>query len=92
MKVIVIGAGIAGLTLGLACQRAGIDVKIYEKTNELRNIGGGILVWPHGMRYLQWLGLSHSVEPYLSSIKNAISLAIPMKKSSAKISRTFVNW
>jgi 2-polyprenyl-6-methoxyphenol hydroxylase-like FAD-dependent oxidoreductase len=69
MKVIVIGAGVAGLTLGLACQRAGIDVKIYEKTNELRNIGGGILVWPHGMRYLQWLGLSHCTEPYLSSIK-----------------------
>ncbi|HTM63774.1 MAG TPA: NAD(P)-binding protein, partial [Gammaproteobacteria bacterium] len=32
----IIGAGIAGLTLGLACQRAGLEVKIYEKAAALK--------------------------------------------------------
>lgn len=64
MKVIIIGAGIAGLTSALACHRAGFEVKIFEKTNHLQNIGGGILLWPYGIRYLDWLGLSHCLDPY----------------------------
>tara|TARA_R110000868_G_scaffold350501_2_gene611715 strand:+ start:818 stop:1993 length:1176 start_codon:yes stop_codon:yes gene_type:complete len=57
MKVIIIGAGIAGLTFGLACQQAGWDVRIIEKAKKLECIGGGILLWPHGLRYLESLGL-----------------------------------
>lgn len=69
MKVIIIGAGIAGLTFGLACQRAGIEVKIYDKARELRNIGGGILIWPHGLRYLKWLGMEDWLTPFQVSVK-----------------------
>jgi 2-polyprenyl-6-methoxyphenol hydroxylase-like FAD-dependent oxidoreductase len=69
MKVIIIGGGVAGLTMALACQRAGFTVKIYEKSITLRSIGGGILVWPHGIRYLNWLGLSHCLDPYWISLK-----------------------
>ncbi len=64
MKVIIIGSGIAGLTLAIACQRHGIEVVIYEKAKQLQNIGGGILLWPHGLRYLDWLGLSDNIKPY----------------------------
>lgn len=69
MKIIIIGAGIAGLTLGIVCQRAGIEVKIYEKASYLKNIGGGILLWPHGLRYLKWLGLSSCLDETYISIK-----------------------
>jgi 2-polyprenyl-6-methoxyphenol hydroxylase-like FAD-dependent oxidoreductase len=62
MKIIIVGAGIAGLTLGLACQRAGFDVKIYEKAKQLENIGGGLLLWPHAMRYLNDLGLMECLQ------------------------------
>jgi 2-polyprenyl-6-methoxyphenol hydroxylase-like FAD-dependent oxidoreductase len=70
MKIIIVGAGIAGLTFGLACHRAGIDVTIYDKAKELRNIGGGILLWPHGVRYLKWLGLSDCLAPFQVTIHN----------------------
>ncbi len=69
MKIIIIGAGIAGLTFGLACQRAGMDVKIYDKAKALRNIGGGILLWPHGMRYLEWLGIADCLHPFWVSVR-----------------------
>jgi len=64
MKIIIIGSGIAGLTLSLACQRSGMQVSIYEKAQQLKNIGGGILLWPHGLRYLNWLGLADCLRPY----------------------------
>lgn len=69
MKIIIVGAGIAGLTLGLACQRQGMDVKLYEKASALQNIGGGILLWPHGIRYLEWLGLADYWTPFKVPIK-----------------------
>lgn len=69
MKVIVIGAGMAGLTFTLACQRMGVKVKLYEKAKQLRNIGGGLLLWPHGRRYLEWLGLADGLKPYEVSVR-----------------------
>lgn len=69
MKIIIVGAGIAGLTLALACHNAGMEVKIYDKARSLRNIGGGILIWPHGLRYLKWLGLSHCLDSFYTPIK-----------------------
>jgi len=69
MKIIIIGAGISGLTLALACQKAGMEVKIYENAKKLRNIGGGLLLWPHGTRYLEWLGLSDCLQPYRVPVK-----------------------
>lgn len=69
-KVIIIGAGIAGLTLAAACYRAGIKTKIYDKAKQLRNIGGGLLLWPHSKRYLEWLGLFDCIKSYYIPVKN----------------------
>ncbi len=68
MKIVIIGAGVAGLTLGLACQRAGMDVRIFDKAKELRTIGGGILLWPHGLQFLDELGLSDCLRPAWMSV------------------------
>lgn len=64
MKICIIGAGVAGLTLAVACQRAGIQAEVYERATELTTIGGGILLWPHGQRYLEWIGLQHILAPF----------------------------
>ena len=39
LKAIVIGAGMAGLTAGIAMRQAGYEVEIYEKTRKLRPAG-----------------------------------------------------
>lgn len=62
MKIIVVGAGIAGLTFGLACHARGMQVKIVDKAKALQSIGGGIFLWPHAVRYLQELGLYESIQ------------------------------
>ncbi len=56
-RVLVSGAGIGGLSAGLALKRAGFDVTVYERHPELRTAGAGLNVWPNGVRVLYDLGL-----------------------------------
>jgi 2-polyprenyl-6-methoxyphenol hydroxylase-like FAD-dependent oxidoreductase len=64
MDVIVVGAGIGGLTLGLMLHRKGVPVRIYESAPEIRPIGVGISILPHASRELCLLGL----EPALTRV------------------------
>ena len=41
-EIIIVGAGIGGLTLGLALHAAGIPCRIFESAAEIRPIGVGI--------------------------------------------------
>jgi gamma-glutamyltranspeptidase / glutathione hydrolase len=50
--MIIIGAGIGGLTLGLALPRAGISCRIYEAAPAIEPIGVGVNVLPHATREL----------------------------------------
>jgi 2-polyprenyl-6-methoxyphenol hydroxylase-like FAD-dependent oxidoreductase len=56
-EVIIVGAGIGGLTLGLTLQQAGIKCTIFESVPELRAIGVGINLLPHATRELAAIGL-----------------------------------
>jgi 2-polyprenyl-6-methoxyphenol hydroxylase-like FAD-dependent oxidoreductase len=49
-EVIVVGAGIGGLTLGIALHQAGIPCRIFESVAELRTVGVGINLLPHATR------------------------------------------
>src|ERR1700676_1073099 len=55
--VIIVGAGIGGLTLGLALHAAKIPCRIFESAVEIRPIGVGINLLPHATRELAALGL-----------------------------------
>ena len=44
MKVIVVGAGIGGLTTHLVCKRAGFEVDHYERQPRLGPGGAGIVL------------------------------------------------
>ena len=55
--ILVVGAGIAGLTLGLCLQEKGIPCRILEKSPAIKPLGVGINVLPHATRVLHTLGL-----------------------------------
>ena len=61
LKAIIIGAGMAGLTAGIAMRQAGYEVEIYEKTSKLRPAGAGISLWSNGIKVLNKLGLGKEV-------------------------------
>jgi 5-methylphenazine-1-carboxylate 1-monooxygenase len=55
--VIIVGAGIGGLTLGLALHGAGIPCRIFESAAEIKPVGVGINLLPHATKELAALGL-----------------------------------
>ena len=58
----VVGGGIGGLAAGIALQRAGVDVTVYERAEEIRPLGAGLSIWPNGVRALRALGLDATVD------------------------------
>jgi 2-polyprenyl-6-methoxyphenol hydroxylase-like FAD-dependent oxidoreductase len=57
MKLLIIGGGIGGLVTALSLNQAGIDVEIFEQSQELRELGVGINLLPHAVKELSALGL-----------------------------------
>jgi salicylate hydroxylase len=60
-RVIIVGGGIGGLTAAVALLRRGIDVQIYEQSNQLKEIGAGIQISSNGTRVLFALGLEDAL-------------------------------
>ncbi|WP_329406088.1 FAD-dependent monooxygenase [Nocardia vinacea] len=57
IKVIVLGAGIGGLTTAAALRQAGFAVELYEAAPELRGQGFGLSVQANGIKALRAIGL-----------------------------------
>jgi 2-polyprenyl-6-methoxyphenol hydroxylase-like FAD-dependent oxidoreductase len=55
--VLIVGAGIGGLTAALALHRQGLSPQIYEAAPALRPLGVGLNLLPHAVRELSDLGL-----------------------------------
>ncbi|MGZ3628985.1 MAG: FAD-dependent monooxygenase, partial [Ktedonobacteraceae bacterium] len=61
-KAIIIGGGIGGITAAIALKRAGLDVTVYERAEELQEVGSGLPLWTNALRALHVLGLTDELE------------------------------
>jgi 2-polyprenyl-6-methoxyphenol hydroxylase-like FAD-dependent oxidoreductase len=62
MTVLIAGAGLAGLTLGLTLNQIGVPFRIFEAVDRLAPLGVGINVQPNAVRELFDLGLEDRLD------------------------------
>jgi FAD-dependent urate hydroxylase len=61
LDVVVVGAGIGGLTTAVALLQTGHRVTVVDQAPELRPVGAGISLWSNGVKVLDALGLGAEV-------------------------------
>ena len=62
--ILIAGAGIAGLALGLALADRGIASRILERRGGLSEAGAGIQLGPNGVKAMQALGIGTALMPF----------------------------
>jgi salicylate hydroxylase len=74
-SITIIGAGIGGLCSAIALQKLGYKIKIYEKAEELIEIGAGLTIPPNARNGIKYLGLEEDIlkiacQPQKAAIKD----------------------
>lgn len=62
MKIAIIGAGMGGLTAGIALKKFGHQITIYEQAAEILPVGAAISLWSNGVKCLNYLGLTDQIQ------------------------------
>lgn len=61
-RAIIIGGGIGGLTTAIALRCIGMDVAVFERAVELREVGSGLPLWTNALQAFHALGLTSIIE------------------------------
>jgi 2-polyprenyl-6-methoxyphenol hydroxylase-like FAD-dependent oxidoreductase/predicted DsbA family dithiol-disulfide isomerase len=77
MKVVIIGGGIAGLTMGIFLNRKGIDVVISERSTTISVRGNAFLMHSEGVSILKELSDGYTVNKIPGKIVDKFSLRRP---------------
>ena len=67
LQVILVGAGIGGLTTALALARVGVEVTLVEQARTLDEVGAGVQLSPNASRVLFQLGLEAGLRAVASA-------------------------
>lgn len=57
-RILIAGAGVAGLSAALECAARGWSVQLFEKAQSLSEVGAGLQLAPNAMRHLERLGVA----------------------------------
>lgn len=61
-KIIVVGSGIAGLSVAVALQKMDMDVSVYERASKPTVAGAGIIIAPNALKALEPFGIAQTIK------------------------------
>ncbi|MED6213592.1 hypothetical protein PIB30_094905, partial [Stylosanthes scabra] len=61
--IVIVGAGIAGLTTALGLHRLGIPSLVLESSDKLRATGFALTIWNNAWKALEAVGVAHTLRP-----------------------------
>lgn len=62
LHIVLVGAGIGGLTAAIALQRAGFKVSLHEQADELGEVGAGLTLAKNANKAMRYLGLTEKLD------------------------------
>ncbi|KAF9352022.1 hypothetical protein BGX26_010081 [Mortierella sp. AD094] len=71
-KILIVGAGLGGLTLAILLEKASIDYEIYERSTSLKTLGSAISLSPNVLPLLEQLGLLDDLKEIWKKVRNAV--------------------
>ena len=74
LKVAIVGGGIGGLTAACALQQRGMEVSVYERSTELREVGAGLQLGPNAVKVLDALGFRDALSRFACEPADMVSL------------------
>ena len=99
--ILIVGAGIGGLTAALSLKRIGVEVSIFEQANRFEEVGAGLQLSANAMHVLHALGLSDEITargflPKFAALKHYASgkayLTVPLaEKHQEKYGQPYVH-
>lgn len=68
LHILIIGAGLAGLSAAIAASTAGRRATVFESVSQLHETGAGLLITPNGSRLLNCWGVEDILEPDVTKL------------------------
>jgi FAD-dependent urate hydroxylase len=79
LRILVIGAGVGGISIARGLLRDGHDVTVFEQRPDMRPGGGAVTIWPNGSTVLEQLGVDmDGAGQLLSTVRIATSTGRPL--------------
>ena len=79
LRILVVGAGVGGISVARGLLRDGHDVTVFEQRPEVKPGGGAVTIWSNGATVLGQLGVDmHGVGQLLSTLRVVTSTGRPL--------------
>jgi FAD-dependent urate hydroxylase len=79
LRILVIGAGVGGISIARGLLRDGHDVTVFEQAPDVRAGGGAVTIWSNGATVLRQLGVDmEGAGQLLSTLRVATSTGRPL--------------
>jgi 2-polyprenyl-6-methoxyphenol hydroxylase-like FAD-dependent oxidoreductase len=79
LRILIIGAGVGGISIARGLLRDGHDVTVFEQRPDMRPGGGAVTIWSNGSTVLEQLGVDmDGAGQLLSTVRIATSTGRPL--------------